>query len=71
MKYVVAKPWKEIDPKLYADSDGLNIYSYHSEIQEGSAKAAKKFLEYVKFMQRDDGPKGWAIYEVTFTKKGP
>lgn len=59
--YVVAKPWDPEDPK------DLCIYTYFSEIQNGTMKDAKRFLKYVRGVNKEDA-KEYSIYKVEFTK---
>jgi hypothetical protein len=69
-KYVVARPWDLDDPEA-----GLCIYSYGSDIQEGTMKEAEKFLEYVKRQSKYDTDTkkeidSYGIYVVGLTKIG-
>jgi hypothetical protein len=59
MKFVIARPLKDSEP------DNLCIYTYGSEIQEGSLQRAKNLLAYVN---RQDPKEQYSIYEVSFTK---
>ena len=42
------------------------IYTYGSEIQEGTIKGAKNLLEHVQFMTRNDEDKDYKIYKVNY-----
>jgi hypothetical protein len=66
--YVVARPWDPANP-----AGSMCIYASGSEVQRGTLKDAKGFLEYVKRQEKqDEEPKdivsSYGVYAVGFTK---
>lgn len=62
INYVVGYPWEKEEPL------NLCIYTYGSDIQSGTMKQAKSFLEYVKQRSDKEDKDKYAIYVVTLTK---
>jgi hypothetical protein len=59
MKYVVAAPWSD----RYKDAEGLCIYTFGQEIQEG--EDGQWLVDRAKQQSPDFN---WAVYEVELTK---
>ena len=57
--YVVARPWYPDDP-----NSTLCIYAFGGEVQRGTMKEAKEFLEYVKRQSENDERDQYGIYIV-------